>query len=81
MPHSSSFTFRVTYSGARVYKCPCGQTFESGTKRGMDMKLRLHRRFCFKLPASINRTEIPKKACTMREQQLAEAERMKKVHN
>ena len=80
MPHSS-FIFRVMYSGARVYKCPFGQTFESGTEREMDMKLRLHCRFCSKLPASINRMEIPKKACTIREQELAEAERIRKVHN
>ena len=45
------------------------------------MKCRMHRRFCSNPPVVFDKIGIPKKACTMREQQLAEAERIKKVHS
>ena len=45
------------------------------------MKHRMHRRFCSNPPVAFDKIRIPKKACMLREQQLAEAERMKKVHN
>ena len=80
MPHSN-YRFRVTYSGAGEGKCPCGQTFWCGTEKELNMKLRLHRRFCSKPPVGFDRIVIPKKACTLREQQLAEAKRIRKVHN
>ena len=80
MPHSN-FTFRVTYSGTEVYECSCGQTFESGTEQRMDMKLKLHHRFCSKLPTTLNRKGVPRKAYTIKEHNLAEVERIRKVHN
>ena len=64
-----------------VGKCPCGQTFEYTSERDMKMKLRMRRRFCSNPPKSFDKTGIPKKAMTLREQQLNEAERMCKVHN
>ena len=45
------------------------------------MKRRIHRRFCSNPPLAFNKIGIPKKAATLRKQQLNEAERMKKVHN
>ena len=45
------------------------------------MKLRMHRRFCSNPPKGFDKIGIPKKAMTLREQQLTEAERMHKVHN
>ena len=45
------------------------------------MKRRIHCRFCPNPPLAFNKIGIPKKACTMREQQLNEAERIRKVHN
>ena len=45
------------------------------------MKHRMHLRFCSNLPVAFDKIGIPKKACTMREQQLNEAERIRKVHN
>ena len=45
------------------------------------MKLRMHRRFCSNPPVAFDKIGILKKATTLREQQLAEAERTKKVHN
>ena len=45
------------------------------------MKCRIHRRFCSNPLLAFNKIGIPKKVCMMREQQLNEYERMKKVHN
>ena len=80
MPHSS-FKSKATEFEAGVGKCPCGQTFECASERELAMKRRMHRRFCSNPPVVFNKIGIPKKACTMREQQLAEAERIRKVHN
>ena len=80
MPHSS-FKRKVTDNGARVGRCPCGQTFEHASERELAMKRRIHHRFCSNPPLALNRIGIPKKACRMREQQLNEAERIRKVHN
>ena len=55
--------------------------FEFASERDMKMKRRIHCRFCSNPPLAFNKIGIPKKACMMREQQLNEAERMKKVHN
>ena len=45
------------------------------------MKRRIHRRFCSNPPVAFDKIGIPKKACTIRKQQLNEYGRMKKVHN
>ena len=45
------------------------------------MKLRMHHRFCSKPPLAFDKIRVSKKACTMREQQLNEYERIRKVHN
>ena len=37
--------------------------------------------FCSNSPVAFDKIRVPKKAMTLREQQLAEAERMHKVHN
>ena len=80
MPHSK-FKERSQEFNTGVEKCPCGQTFEYTSERDMKMKLRMHRRFCFNLPKGFNKIGISKKAMTLREQQLNEAERIRKVHN
>ena len=77
----SSFKRKVTANGAGVGRCPCGQNFECASKRELAMKRRIHRRFCSNPPLAFNKIGIPKKACTMREQQFNEAERIRKVHN
>ena len=80
MPHSN-FKRKVTDNGARVRKCDCSQTFECATEQELAMKFRIYRRFCSNLPLTFDKIGFPKKACTLREQQLAEAKRMKRVHN
>ena len=91
MPHSN-FKRRATEFNTGVGKCSCGQTFKCASEREIAMKCRMNRRFCSNPPTgceaapavppvAFNKISVPKKACTMREQQLIEYERMRKVHN
>ena len=80
IPHSN-FKERSQEFNTGVGKCPCGQTFKYTSKRDRKMKLRMHCRFCSNPPNSFYKIRILKKATTLTEQQLNEAERMKKVHN
>ena len=77
----SNFKRKVTDNGAGVGKCTFCQTFECSSKQELAMKHRIHCRFRSNPPLTFNKIGIPKAACTMREQQLAEAERIRKVHN
>ena len=80
MPHSN-FKRKATEFEAGVGRCSCGQTFECASERELAMKHRMHCRFCSNPPVAFDKISVPKKACTMREQQLNEAERIRKVHN
>ena len=80
MPHSN-FKERSQEFNTGVEKCPCGQTFEYTSERDMKMKLRMQHRFCSNPAVAFAKIGIPKKAMTLREQQMNEAERMHKVHN
>ena len=80
MPHSN-FKRKVTEFEAGVERCSCGQTFECASERELAMKRRMHCRFCFNPLKGFDKIGIPKKVVTLREQQLNEYERMKKVHN
>ena len=80
MPHSN-FKRKATDNGSGVGKCSCGQTFEYASERELAIKHRMHRRFCSNPPVAFDTISLPKKACTMREQQLNEFERIRKVHN
>ena len=80
MPHSN-FKERSQEFNTGVGKYPCSQTFEYTSERNIKMKLRMHHRFCSNPPKRFYKIGILKKATTLREQQLNEAEMMKKVHN
>ena len=80
MPHSN-FKERSHAFNTGVGKCSCGQTLEFASEGDMAMKLRMHSRFCSKPPVGFDKISVTKKACTMREQQLNEAERIRLVHN
>ena len=80
MPHSN-FKERSQEFNTGVEKCPYGQTFEYISERDMKMKLRMHRRFCSNPPVAFDKIGIPKKATTLREQQMNEADRIRKVHS
>ena len=77
MPHSN-FKDKACEFNLGIGKCPCGQTFEYKSERDMKMKLQMHLRFCSNPPVAFDKIRIPKKAMTLREQQLNEYERMKK---
>ena len=47
----------------------------------MKMKLQMHLKFCSNPPVAFDKIGIPKKATTLKEQQLTEAERMCNVYN
>ena len=80
MPHNC-FKSKVIDNGAGVGRCSCGQTFECASERELAMKHRMHCRSCSNPPVAFDKIGIPKKAMTLREQQLNEYERIKKVHN
>ena len=80
MPHSN-FKGKAYAFNTRVGKCSCGKTFEYASEKDMKMKLRMHLKFYSNPPLAFDKIMVSKKACTMREQQLAEAERIRKVHN
>ena len=80
MPHSN-FKDKAYELNSGTGKWPFGQTFEYTSERDMKMKLRMHLRFCSNHPVAFDKIRVPKKATTLREQQLAETERMRKVHN
>ena len=79
MPHSNFKERSHTFSSG-TGKCSCGQTFDYMSERDMNMKLRMHIKFCPKPPKGFNKIRVTKKATTLREQQLNEAERMRKVN-
>ena len=80
MKHSN-FKERSQEFNTGVGKCPCGQTFEYTSERDMKMKVRMHHRFCSNPPVAFDKIGILKKATILREQQLNEAGRIRKVHN
>ena len=80
MPHSN-FKEKTRAFNTGVGKCSCSQTLEFASERDMAMKLRMQRRFFSEPPVGFNKISVPKKACTMREQQFDEAERIRLVHN
>ena len=80
MPHIN-FKDKAYEFNTGIGKCPSGKTFEYTSERDMKMKLRMHLKFCSNPPVAFDKIGIPKKATTLKEQQTAETERMKKVHN
>ena len=79
MPHSS-FKDRSHSLNLGIGKCSCGQTFDFASKKDIDMKLRMYHEICRNPPEASKPIRIPKKAMMLREKQLNEAERMRRVH-
>ena len=80
MPHSN-FKERSHQFNSGIGKCPCGQTFEYTSERDTKINLQMHRRFFSNPTVAFDKIGIPKKSCTLREQPLAEAERIRNIHN
>ena len=55
-------------------------TFHFMSEKDMNMKLRMHHKFCSKLPKSFKQISMPNKAMTLKEHQNNEAEKIRKVH-
>ena len=79
MPHSN-FKMKFNHFNLGVGKCPCGQTFNFGSERDQNKKLRMHLKFCSKPVESLRQIRTPKKAMMLKEEQLNYAERMRRVH-
>ena len=68
MPHST-FKERSHMLNSGVGKCPCGQTFDYTSERDLNMKLRMHCKFCSKPVEGSQQIRKPKKVMTLKEQQ------------
>ena len=79
MPHSN-FKERFHLLGSGIGKCPCGQIFNFTSERDQEMKFQLHHKVCPK-PVDSKQVPIPKKAMTLKEQQLDDAERKRKAYD
>ena len=80
MPHSN-FKQMPHESNTGVSKCSCGQTFDFSSNRDMELKHRLHRRFCKRPPIGKQKIGIPMKATTFMEHQTGTTMRRREVHN
>ena len=80
MPHSN-FKYIPNQLDLGILKCSCGQTFDFVSERDMNMKLRMHRKFCSKLAEGSRQISAPMKAMTLREQQLSETKKTRRVHD
>ena len=78
MTHSN-FKERSRLLGSGVGKCPCGKTFNFTSEGDCDMKFRRHSKLCSK-PVGSRQIRTPKKATTLREQQLNDALRRRRFH-
>ena len=79
MPQSN-FKERSYTLNTGVGKRSCGQTFDFTSEKDMNRKLQMHHKFCSKPPKSAKQIRKPNKATTLREQQLNEAEKIRRVH-
>ena len=79
MTHSN-FKERNHEISTGVGKWTCGQTFDYSSKRDMNLKLRLHLRYCKNPPKGTHKIAVPRKATTFMEHQLGVNMRRKEVH-
>ena len=74
MPHST-FKQIPTVLDAGVMKCQCGRTFNYELERERKTKIRLHKKFCDKLPSNPSFAPPQRKAMTAKELQRLWTER------
>ena len=79
MPHNT-FIERANINNSGQRKCSCGQAFNFASEKDMNMKLRMHCKFCTDLPEGPRQIIMPKKAVTLRERQQHEDETIRRVH-
>ena len=81
MPHGN-FKQRSYENNTGFGKCSCEQTFDYSSPRDMELKRRLHRKFC-KNPLSQGeqKMSVSKNTTTFMEYQTGFTNRRRKVHN
>ena len=80
MPHSNCKQ-RSYENNTGVGKCSCGQTFDYSSPRDMELKCKLHRRFCQNPPKGEQKLGIPMRATTFMEHQTGASKRRRELHN
>ena len=80
MPHSN-FKQLPYESNTGVITCSCGQTFNCSSPKDMELKCKLHHRFCKNPPKGEQKIRIPMKATTFMEHQTGVSNRQREVHN
>ena len=80
MPHSN-FKKRLYENNTGFGKCTCGQTFDFSSPRDMELKCKLHRRFCKNPPKGEQKIGVLMKATTFMEYQAGFTKRRREVHN
>ena len=80
MPHSN-FRQRSHENSTGFAKCSCGQTFDYSSPRDMQLKRKLHRKFCKNPPKGDQKISLPKKATTFMDYQTGTSDRRRNVHN
>ena len=79
MTHSNFKETSHTFS-SEIGKCPCSQTFDFASEKNMEMKLRMHHKFCSNPPKGFDKIRVSNKAMMLKEHQNNEAEWKRKVH-
>ena len=80
MPHSN-FKQRSHENNTGFAKCSCWQTFDYSSPRDMQLKRKLHRKFCKNPPKGDQKISLPKTATTFMDYQTDTSDRRREVHN
>ena len=79
MPHSN-FKQRSHENSTGFAKCSCRQTFDYSSPRDMQLKRRLHRKFCTNPPPGDQKISLPKKSTTFMDYQAGTSDRRRDVY-
>ena len=74
MPHSN-FKQRSYENDTGFAKCSCGQTLDYSSPRDMQLKRKLHRKFCTNSAKGDQKISLPKKSTTFMDYQTGTSDR------
>ena len=80
MSHSN-FKQRSHKLSTGFASCSCGQTFDYSSPRDMQLKHKLHRKFCSNPPSGDQKISIPKRSTTFIDYQTGTSARRREVYN
>ena len=80
MPHSN-FKQRSHKNSTGFAKCSCGQTFDYSSTRDMQLKCKLHHKFCKNPPKGDQKISLPKRPTTFMDYQTGTSNRQRDVYN